>query len=81
MSEGEYEMASVTMNAPMTGRILEINVAEGDSVTVGDLLVVIESMKMENEVFSQHEGTLSKLMVADDQNVSEGDPMLEITTD
>ncbi|HBJ32825.1 MAG TPA: acetyl-CoA carboxylase biotin carboxyl carrier protein subunit [Dehalococcoidia bacterium] len=74
-------MASVTMNAPMTGRIIEINVAEGDSVTVGDMLVVIESMKMENEVFSQHEGTLSKLMVADDQNVSEGEPMLEITTD
>ena len=40
-------MASVTMNAPMTGRIIEINVAEGDSVTVGDMLVVIESMKME----------------------------------
>ena len=74
-------MASVTMNAPMTGRIIEINVAEGDSVTVGDMLVVIESMKMENEVFSQHEGTLSKLLVADEQNVSEGDPMLEITTD
>ena len=74
-------MASITMNSPMTGRIIEINVAEGDSVTVGDMLVVIESMKMENEVFSQHEGTLSKLMVADDQNVSEGDPMLEITTD
>ncbi|MCD5400694.1 MAG: acetyl-CoA carboxylase biotin carboxyl carrier protein subunit [Dehalococcoidia bacterium] len=74
-------MASVTMNAPMTGRIIEINVAEGDGVSVGDMLVVIESMKMENEVFSQHEGTLSKLMVADDQNVSEGDPMLEITTD
>ena len=74
-------MASVTMNAPMTGRIIEINVAEGDSVTVGDMLVVIESMKMENEVFSQHEGTLSKLMVANDQNVSEGEPMLEITTD
>ena len=69
------------MNAPMTGRIIEINVAEGDSVSVGDMLVVIESMKMENEVFSQHEGTLSKLMVADDQNVSEGEPMLEITTD
>ena len=74
-------MASVTMTAPMTGRIIEITVAEGDSVTVGDMLVVIESMKMENEVFSQHEGTLSKLMVADDQNVSEGEPMLEITTD
>tara|TARA_B100001013_G_scaffold299864_1_gene201077 strand:- start:321 stop:518 length:198 start_codon:yes stop_codon:yes gene_type:complete len=65
----------------MTGRIIEINVAEGDGVSVGDMLVVIESMKMENEVFSQHEGTLSKLMVADDQNVSEGDPMMEITTD
>ena len=73
-------MASVTINAPMTGRIIEINVAEGDSVAVGDMLIVIESMKMENEVFSQHEGTLSKLMVEDDQNVSEGDAMLEIET-
>ena len=73
-------MASVTINAPMTGKIIEINVSEGEAVAVGDVLVVIESMKMENEVFSQHDGTLSKLMVEDDQNVSEGDPMLEITT-
>ncbi|MCH7800084.1 MAG: acetyl-CoA carboxylase biotin carboxyl carrier protein subunit [Chloroflexi bacterium] len=73
-------MASVIINAPMTGKIIEINVSEGEAVAVGDVLVVIESMKMENEVFSQHDGTLSKLMVEDDQNVSEGDPMLEITT-
>ena len=73
-------MASVTINAPMTGKIIEINVSEGEAVGVGDVLVVIESMKMENEVFSQHDGTLSKLMVEDDQNVSEGDAMLEITT-
>lgn len=72
-------MASVTINAPMTGKIIEINVSEGEAVAVGDVLVVIESMKMENEVFSQHDGTLSKLLVEDDQNVSEGDPMLEIT--
>ena len=64
----------------MTGKIIEINVSEGEAVAVGDVLVVIESMKMENEVFSQHEGTLSKLLVEDDQNVSEGDAMLEITT-
>ncbi len=68
------------MNAPMTGRIIEVNTAEGDPVAVGDLLVVIESMKMENEVFSQHAGTLSKLLIENDQNISEGDPMLEIET-
>jgi biotin carboxyl carrier protein len=64
----------------MTGRIIEVNTAEGDPVAVGDLLVVIESMKMENEVFSQHAGTLSKLLIENDQNISEGDPMLEIET-
>jgi biotin carboxyl carrier protein len=74
-------VASVTMNAPMTGRVIEINTAEGDAVAVGDILVVIESMKMENEIFSQHAGTLSKLLIEDDQNVSEGDPLLEITTE
>ena len=73
-------MASVTVNAPMTGRIIEINVSAGEPVAVGDILVVLESMKMENEVFSQHEGTVIRLLVEDDQNVSEGDPMLEITT-
>ncbi|MDP6454863.1 MAG: acetyl-CoA carboxylase biotin carboxyl carrier protein subunit [SAR202 cluster bacterium] len=73
-------MASVTMNAPMTGRIIEVNTSEGDPVAVGDMLVVIESMKMENEVFSQHAGTLSKLLIENDQSISEGDPMLEIET-
>jgi|TARA_Y100000031_G_scaffold121462_1_gene135987 biotin carboxyl carrier protein len=68
------------MNAPMTGRIIEVNTSEGDPVAVGDMLVVIESMKMENEVFSQHAGTLSKLLIENDQSISEGDPMLEIET-
>lgn len=72
-------MASVTINAPMTGRIIEINASAGQPVAVGDVLVVIESMKMENEVFSQHQGIIDTVLVEDEQNISEGDPMLEIT--
>ena len=72
-------MESVSVSAPMTGRVIEINVAEGDDIAVGDILVVIESMKMENEVFSQHSGTLCKMLVEEHQAISEGDPMLEIT--
>jgi biotin carboxyl carrier protein len=46
-------------------------VSVGDTVTEGDLLVVIESMKMENEVFSEVSGTVTEVRIEEDQNVSE----------
>ena len=46
-------MAEHHVNSPMTGQIIEISVGVGQSVSEGDLLIVIESMKMENEIFSE----------------------------
>ena len=62
----------------MTGRVIEVLVSEGDTVTRGDVLVVVESMKMENEIISQHEGRVSSVHVRELQTLSEGDAMLEI---
>ncbi len=61
----------------MTGKVIEIAVKDGATVSEGDLLIVIESMKMENELFADQDGTIAKILVEDEQNVSENDPLVE----
>ena len=72
-------MASHLVIAPMTGRIIEILVTAGEPIEEGHLLVVIESMKMENEVFSEVAGTVSEVRVEEDQNVSEEEVIFVIS--
>ena len=64
----------------MTGRVIEVLVAEGDEVGAGDVVVVIESMKMENEVVCDVDGLVSAVHVEEDQAVSEGDRLVEVGT-
>ena len=64
-------MAIHEIPSPMTGNVIEISVSVGDEVSEGDLLIVIESMKMETEVFSEISGTVKEVKVEEDQNVSE----------
>ncbi len=71
-------MAEHHVNSPMTGQIIEISVEVGQSVSEGDLLIVIESMKMENEIFSEVDGTIASLNVEEDQNVSEENLIMTI---
>lgn len=66
------------MESPITGVVIEILVSHGEAVTEGDLLVVIDSMKMENEILSEHSGTVKELNVEVDQQVSEGDTLLTL---
>ena len=73
-------MSTITVNAPMTGRVIEVLVSDGDTVSQGDVLVVVESMKMENEILSEHEGLVSNLRVAELETISEDDPILDIET-
>ncbi|MDP6301197.1 MAG: acetyl-CoA carboxylase biotin carboxyl carrier protein subunit [SAR202 cluster bacterium] len=70
-------MADKVINSPMTGKVIEIAVKDGATVSEGDLLIVIESMKMENELFADQDGTIAKILVEDEQNVSENDPLVE----
>ncbi len=71
-------MAEHHVNSPMTGQIIEISVEVGQSVSEGDLLIVIESMKMENEIFSEVDGTIASLNVEEDQNVGEENLLMTI---
>ena len=47
-------MADITIHSPMTGRVIEVLVSEGESVSSGDVVVVVESMKMENEIICDY---------------------------
>ena len=73
-------MADVIIHSPMTGRVIEVLVAEGEAVGAGDVVVVIESMKMENEVVCDVDGSVSVVHVEEDQSVSEGDRLVEVAT-
>jgi biotin carboxyl carrier protein len=62
----------------MTGQVIEISVEVGQSVAEGDLLIVIESMKMENEIFSEVNGTVTSIEAEEDRNVSEENLLMTI---
>ena len=74
-------MAEVAVEAPITGVIVEISVSVGEEVSDGDLLVVIESMKMENEILSEYDGTVKEILIRRNQNISQEDPMLILSVE
>jgi len=61
------------IRAEMVANVWKIVVAEGDIVSDGDTLVILESMKMEIPVLAEVDGTISKLAVAEGDVVQEGD--------
>ncbi len=71
-------METKTINSPMTGRIIEVVVSDGDEISTGDMLLVLESMKMENEIYSEYSGTIAKVHVKELQNVTEDDPLIDV---
>ncbi|WP_255195502.1 acetyl-CoA carboxylase biotin carboxylase subunit [Halorarius litoreus] len=64
------------VTAEMQGTILEVNVAEGDEVASGDVLLVLEAMKMENDVVAEFGGTVTEIAVEEGQSVNQGDPLV-----
>ena len=69
---------SGTIVSPMQGTVLDVKVAEGDTVEAGQVICVIEAMKMENEVTAVVAGTVTELAVAPLQPISVGDPIVTI---
>ena len=66
---------SVVVAAPMPGKILNIKSSVGASVKKGDVLLVLEAMKMENEVVAPEDGTVASINVAAGDSVEAGDTL------
>ena len=64
--------------APLPGLIREVLVAEGDQVKKGQKIMVLEAMKMENEINADSDGTITSLLVAKGDSVQGGDPLATI---
>ena len=66
------------VNAPMPGTILEVRVTEGATVKKGDILLILEAMKMENEIMAPCDGTIKQVVTAKGASVNSGDPLIVI---
>lgn len=70
--------SSDTLNAPLAGNIFKIKVRAGDHVAQGDVVLIMEAMKMETEVRATSTGTVSEVFVAEGDSVATGDAMIAL---
>ena len=69
---------SIKITAPMPGNILDIKVKPGDKVSKGTLVMILEAMKMENEILSPEDATVASVNVTKGQQVNTGDVMMTL---
>jgi biotin carboxyl carrier protein len=79
LDEGRTGSAAGLLVAPMPGRVVAVRVAPGDALEKGALLVVIEAMKMQNELFAAGAGRVEAVLVKAGDAVERGAPLLRIT--
>lgn len=70
--------AGTPVKAPLPGTINAINVKVGDTVAVGDVVIVLEAMKMQNNIEAENAGTVTSILVQQGDSVMEGAVMLTI---
>ncbi len=70
--------AGETIAAPMPGNILRIDVNQGDTVKAGQILVILEAMKMENEIVAPRDGTVAQIVTSKGAVVDTGSPLIVI---
>jgi acetyl-CoA/propionyl-CoA carboxylase biotin carboxyl carrier protein len=70
--------SSTVLESPIQGSVMRVSVEQGQTVEAGDLVTVIEAMKMENEIVAHRAGTVSVVHIAPGQSVQVGAPIVEI---
>jgi len=82
-ASGELAMSSneFVLQAPMPGLIVKLPVKVGDQVESGDVLLILESMKMQNELRAPRDGTVTQINVKEGDNVEKRDSMVVLGTE
>ena len=70
---------ATAVNSPMPGTIMSIAVKPGDSVKAGDVLCILEAMKMENEIVAPKDATVASVNVNQGQSVNSGDLLVSLS--
>ena len=68
--------ASGDLHAPMAGRIIRVLAKAGDNVQAGDTLLILEAMKMEQQITAPHDGTVAKLLCEEGDQVAAGQELV-----
>jgi biotin carboxyl carrier protein len=69
------------LKSPLPGTVLEVTVKEGDRVEELQLLLILESMKMENEIFAEYAGVIEEVLITSNQKVSSDEIIMRIRVD
>ena len=75
---GPAVAAGEVVKSPMPGNILKIQVSQGQQVKEGDVLIILEAMKMENEIVATKTGSIAQIIVTKGQVVETGAPLVVI---
>ncbi|WP_017416991.1 biotin/lipoyl-containing protein [Clostridium tunisiense] len=78
-SSGSQNAEGEILDAPMPGNIINVAVKVGDTVKKGQLIIVLEAMKMENEIVSPKDGIITSVAVSKGQSVNAGDALVKIS--
>ena len=80
-ARGGAGAAAGSLEAPMPGTVLLVHVADGDTVAEGDVLLVLESMKMELSITAPHAGTVAGLALAPGDRVALKQPLVAVVAE
>ncbi|WP_110456472.1 sodium-extruding oxaloacetate decarboxylase subunit alpha [Shewanella algidipiscicola] len=74
----DADAAKAAMSAPLSGNIFKVNVALGDAVKAGDVVIILEAMKMETEIRAEFDGVICQVWVKEGDSVAVGNQLLAI---
>ncbi|MFN7039302.1 MAG: biotin/lipoyl-containing protein, partial [Alphaproteobacteria bacterium] len=77
MPKKENNKKTKFLNAPIAGMVVAVKVQEGEEVKIGQEIIIIEAMKMENVIYAEHESKIASISVKQGDNVSHGQVIIE----